>query len=121
AARRDVIDRVLEALRRADVRPHGLGLSAFAMIRALHQPSREGATLYVNGGGVTNIAVAVGTTCVFARVVAHVSESMAGELAERRGLTLEHAHGWLKHVGLLLPIDDVEGDREIVVEARNVL
>ena len=46
---------------------------------------------------------------------------MAQQLAERRGLTLEHAHGWLKHVGLLMPLDDVEGDREIVVEARNVL
>jgi len=121
AARRDMIESLLEALRRAGLRPHGIDLSAFAMIRALHQPGREGATLYVSVGGVTNIAVAVGTTCVFTRVVAHGSETMATELAERRGLTLEHAHGWLKHVGLLLSIDDIEGDREIVVEARNVL
>jgi type IV pilus assembly protein PilM len=46
---------------------------------------------------------------------------MAGELAERRGLTLEHARGWLRHVGLLTPLDDVEGDREIVLDARSVL
>ena len=44
---------------------------------------------------------------------------MASELAERRGLTLEHARGWLRHVGLLVPIDDLDGDPEIVAEARS--
>ncbi len=121
AARRDMIDRLLEAVRRAGLRPQGIDLSAFAMIRALHRPGRDGATLYISVGGMTNIAVAVSTTCVFTRVVTHGTETMAQELAERRGLTLEHAHGWLKHVGLLMSIDDIEGDRDIVVEARNVL
>ncbi len=121
AARRDMIDRLLEAVRRAGLRPHGIDLSAFAMIRALHRPGRDGATLYISVGGMTNIAVAVSTTCVFTRVVTHGTETMAQQLAERRGLTLEHAHGWLKHVGVVMPLDDVEGDREIVVEARNVL
>ncbi len=46
---------------------------------------------------------------------------MASELAERRGLTLEHARGWLRHVGLLVPIDDLDGDAAIVSEARTVL
>jgi type IV pilus assembly protein PilM len=58
---------------------------------------------------------------VFTRVVASGTESMATELAERRQLTLEHARQWLEHVGLLTPIDDVEGDVEIVREARGVL
>src|SRR5438309_2243514 len=62
AARRDMIERLLEAVRRAGLRPHGIDLSAFAMIRALHRPGREGATLYISVGGMTNIAVAVGTT-----------------------------------------------------------
>ena len=121
AARRDMIDRLLEAARLAGLRPHGIDLSAFAMIRALYRPGADGATLYMSVGGVTNLAVAVGTTCVFTRVVPHSSESIAGELAERRGLTLEHAYRWLTHVGLVSPIDDVEGEREIVTEARNVL
>ena len=121
AARRDVIDKLLEATRQAGLRPHGIDLSAFAMIRALHSPAAEGAILYISVGGVTNLAVAEGTTCLFTRVLAHGTEGIAAELAERRGLTLEHAHGWLKHVGLLVPLDDVQGDREIVVEARNVL
>jgi type IV pilus assembly protein PilM len=121
AARRDMIDRVLEAVKRAGLRAQGIDLSAFAMIRALHQPDRTGATLYVNIGGMSNLALAVGTTCVFTRVVLHGTESMAAELAERRGLTLEHSHGWLHHVGLVAPVEDIEGDEDIVYEARNVL
>ncbi len=121
AARRDMVDKLLEATRQAGLRTHGIDLSAFAMIRALHSGNAEEATLYLSVGGVTNLAVAQDTTCLFTRVLTHGAESMASELAERRGLTLEHAHGWLKHVGLLVPSDDVDGDPEIVVEARNVL
>lgn len=121
AARRDMIDRLLEATTRAGLRPHGIDLSAFAMIRALHRPDVSGTTVYVNVGGLTNLAIANGMTCVFTRVIPHGIESVAGELAERRGLTLEHAHGWLKHVGVLAPVDEIEGDSEIVVEARSVL
>jgi type IV pilus assembly protein PilM len=116
-----MIESLLEAVRKAGLRPHGIDLSAFAMIRALHRSGDAGATLYISVGGMTNLAVAVGSTCVFTRVVATGTEAMAGELAERRGLTLEHAHGWLRHVGLLMPVDDVDGEPEIVVEARNVL
>jgi type IV pilus assembly protein PilM len=121
AARRDMIDRLLEATRHAGLRPVGIDLSAFAMIRALHNPGATEATLYISVGGMTNLAVAVGTTCAFTRVVASGTESMATELAERRQLTLEHARQWLEHVGLLTPIDDLEGDPEIVREARTVL
>jgi type IV pilus assembly protein PilM len=121
AARRDMIERLLEATRRAGLRPTGIDLSAFAMIRALHRPGTTDATLYISVGGMTNLAVAVGSTCVFTRVVASGTESMATELAERRGLTLEHAHQWLEHVGLLMPTDDIEGDSEIVTEARSVV
>jgi type IV pilus assembly protein PilM len=121
AARREMITRLLEATRQAGLRAQGIDLSAFAMIRALHRPGYEGATLYISVGGVTNLAVAVGSTCLFTRVLTQGTESMAAELAERRALTLEHAHGWLKHVGLLVPIDDLDGDPEIVVEARAVL
>jgi type IV pilus assembly protein PilM len=121
AARRDMIDRLLEATTRAGLRPHGIDLSAFAMIRALYRADAPGATVYVNVGGITNLAIASGTTCLFTRVVPFGIESVAAELAERRGLTLEHSHGWLKHVGLVAPADEIDGDSEIVVEARNVL
>lgn len=121
AARRDMIDKLLAAARKAGLRPHGVDLSAFAMIRALHRPGTTEPVLYINVGGVTNLAVAVGPTCVFTRVVPHGVESVAGELGERRGLTMEHSHAWLKHVGLVTPLDEIEGDPEIVHEARDVL
>jgi type IV pilus assembly protein PilM len=121
AARRDMIDGLLAATRNAGLRPEGIDLSAFAMIRALYRKGSDGATLYVSVGGMTNLAVAVETTCVFTRVVAHGTEAMAGELAERRGLTLEHARGWLTHVGTRTQLDDIEGESEIIVEARAVL
>jgi type IV pilus assembly protein PilM len=121
AARRDMIDRLLEAVNRAGLRAQGIDLAAFALIRALHRREATGTCVYVNVGGITNLAIALGTTCVFTRVIPYGIESVAGELAERRGLTLEHAHGWLKHVGMVTPVDDIEGDSQIVLEARQVL
>ena len=121
AARREMIDSLLAAARGAGLKPEGVDLSAFAMIRALHRSGDGSSVLYVSVGGMTNLAVSVGSTCTFTRVVAHGTESMASELAERRGLTLEHAHGWLKHAGLEAPIDEVDGDQEILGEARVVL
>ncbi len=121
AARRDMIEKLLAATRQAGLKPAGIDLSAFAMIRALHRTGVSGATLYVSAGGVTNLAVAVGTTCMFTRVVPHGTESMAGALAERRGLTLEHARGWLKHVGLRDALEEIDGEQEIASEARSVL
>lgn len=121
AARRDMIDSLLGAAQRAGLRPQGIDLSAFAMIRALHRPGSEETSVYLNIGGITNLAIASGVTCVFTRVIPSGIESVAGELAERRELTLEHAHGWLKHVGLQVPVDEIDGDEEIVALARRVL
>jgi type IV pilus assembly protein PilM len=123
AARRDMIDRLLEAARQAGLRPEGIDLSAFAMIRALGHPAveGEGALLYVSVGGLTNLAIAEGTQCRFTRVAAGGLESIVAQLAERRALTLEHARQWLGHVGLETPVEEVEGDPEIVADARTVL
>ncbi|HEV7774348.1 MAG TPA: type IV pilus assembly protein PilM [Conexibacter sp.] len=120
AARRDMVERLHAAAKQAGLRPAGIDLAAFAMIRALHTGG-EGATLYVSIGGVTNLALAEGATCVFTRVAPGGVEALAAELAERRGLTLEHARQWLTHVGLDTPIEAVSGDPEIVEEARSVL
>ncbi len=64
-----MVDKLLAAVRMAGLRPQGIDLSAFAMIRALHRPGGDGATLYMSVGGMTNLAIAEGTTCVFTRVV----------------------------------------------------
>jgi type IV pilus assembly protein PilM len=121
AARRDMIDRLLQATSAAGLRPQGIDLSAFAMVRALYRGDLPGNAVYVNVGGVTNLAIANGVTCVFTRVIQHGTESLASELAERRGLTSEHANAWLIHVGLTAPLARIEGDEEIIREARSVL
>ncbi|MGI8511168.1 MAG: type IV pilus biogenesis protein PilM [Solirubrobacteraceae bacterium] len=70
AACRDMVDRLLAAARGAGLRPEGIDLSAFAMIRALDSGTfdeAEGGLLYVNVAGMTNLAIARSTTCLFTR------------------------------------------------------
>jgi type IV pilus assembly protein PilM len=117
AARREMVERVLAALRAAGLKPEGVDLSAFAMVRALHRPDTDDENiLYLAIGGLTNLAVARGTVCSFARASGSGVEALAIELAERSQLTLEHAHGWLE-----TPVEDVDGDAEIVENARRIL
>ena len=145
AARRDMIDSMLAALRGAGLRPVGIDLSAFGMIRALagEVPQSAGAstsyeerteqggdampanlvpaTLYCNLGDVTNLAIARGSTCLFTRISSFGAEGIAQRLAERRGLTLHDARAWLFHVGLERPIEELDGDRETIEATREVL
>jgi type IV pilus assembly protein PilM len=122
AARREMVERILAALRAAKLKPECVDLSAFAMVRALHRPGGDDEhVLYLAIGGLTNLAVARGTACTFARASGSGVESLAIELAERSQLTLEHAHGWLAHVGVETPVELVDGDPEIVSNARQVL
>jgi type IV pilus assembly protein PilM len=85
------------------------------------EPKPEPATLYCYFGGLTNLAIGAGKDCVFNRVLQNGVESMAGTLAERRGLTLDHSREWLRYVGMERAIDGLEGEPEIVAEAREVL
>jgi type IV pilus assembly protein PilM len=122
AARREMVERVLAALRSAGLKPEGVDLSAFATVRALHRAGPDDElVLYLAIGGLTNLAVARGTECTFARASGSGVEALAIELAERAALTLEHAYGWLAHVGMQDPVEDVTGDRQIVEHARQIL
>jgi type IV pilus assembly protein PilM len=124
AARREMVERVLAALRGAGLKPTGIDLSAFAMVRALYRPSVEEEdehVLYLTVSGLTNLAVARGTACTFARASGSGVEALAVELAERSQLTLEHAQQWLTHVGVEAPVETIEGDAEIVASARHIL
>jgi type IV pilus assembly protein PilM len=103
-----------------------LGLDGQPIETDMPDPSQaeaapEGATLYCYFGGLTNLAIGVGKNCVFNRVLQNGVESMAATLAERRGLTLDHSREWLRYVGMERDIENLEGEREIVAEAREVL
>ncbi|MBW8058831.1 MAG: type IV pilus assembly protein PilM [Solirubrobacterales bacterium] len=129
AARRDMVASFVEPIRRAGLDPVGVDLSAFGMIRALagggegDEPGERPAeaVLYCNVGDVTNLAVARGSACLFTHVSQAGLEAIAGRLAAGRGLTAENAAQWLAHVGLERPPESVEGDPEIVAEARRAL
>lgn len=150
AARRDMVGTLAASLRSAGLRPVGIDVAAFGMIRAL---SGEGSTngaalsgesyeerieaqtdgtpppaedfapakLYCGLGDITNLAVARDSACLFTRVSSFGVEGIAQRLAERRGLTLEHARQWLVHVGLERPVEAIDGDAETVASAREAL
>ena len=90
-------------------------------VPALEREPQQSVVLYCHVGGLTNLAIAKGTSCVFNRVLQSGIESMASTLAERKALTLEHARQWINHVALEKDVDSIEGEREIVAEAREVL
>jgi type IV pilus assembly protein PilM len=105
AAQRDMIERLLSAVRHAGLRPEGIDLSAFALIRSLYRTDDEhaGRVLYLNVDGLTNLAIAEGTVCRFTRVVGGGLEGMAVELAERRGIALTEARELLLAFDLSAP------------------
>ena len=59
--------------------------------------------LYLNVGGLTNMAIAEGTVCRFTRVVGGGLEAMAAEIAERRGIPLVDARALLAVYDLKRP------------------
>jgi type IV pilus assembly protein PilM len=105
AAQRDMIERLLTAVRRAGLSAVGVDLSAFALIRSLYRadPEQTGRVLYLNVDGLTNLAIAEGTICRFTRVVGSGFEGMASELAERRSIALTEARALLAAVDLSVP------------------
>ena len=109
AARRDMVAGLLEAVRGAGLQPVGIDLSAFGMIRALKDrtapaPIEGGAplptSLYCHLGDVTNLAVARGNECLFARVSPFGMETIADRMASRRGVSVDDARELLMEIGL---------------------
>jgi type IV pilus assembly protein PilM len=121
AVRREMIDRLVAAAHDAGLTLEGIDLSAFAMVRALRSPGSDQGVLYVNLAGLTNVAVANDAGCLFTRAAAGGLDAIALTLSERRGLTMEHARGWMQHVGLSAPLASIEGDGELVAAVRQAL
>jgi type IV pilus assembly protein PilM len=95
AARESMIARIVEAVRGAGLRPDGIDLNAFALVRTLSVPSdsTETARVYCHLGGVTNLAIAIGTTCLFTRPLSAQwdtqEENVASALAEEIRLSID--------------------------------
>jgi type IV pilus assembly protein PilM len=123
AARRDMIMGMLTAARAAGLKPAGIDLSAFGMVRALQRQRREGDSpeLFVAVGGLTNLAISDRGICVFTRVAGGGLESLAVELAERREIAPAQARSWIHRVGLEAEIADLPVDPAIAADARAIL
>jgi type IV pilus assembly protein PilM len=100
AAREPMIMRLVDAVRGAGLRPAGIDLSAFALLRMLApdtEPEPAPARVYCHIAGVTNLAVGVGKTCVFTRPLATVwdggSPDFVGALAEEIRLSMDYYTG----------------------------
>ena len=110
AARQAMIERFVEGVRGAGLKPEGIDLNAFALVRALAKsqaaeqaPPAEGelgagnpqdlACVYCHLGGVTNLAVAVGSNCLFTRPLStdwsDAGEHVASALAEEIRLSID--------------------------------
>ena len=119
AARREMIERPRRRHRRGTqaARRRPLGLRDDPRLGG----GGAGSALYLSVGGMANLAVVVDGVCLFTRVTGAGLEGMGIELAERRSLTLEHARMWLRHVGLEDDLEDIEGDPEVIRDARAIL
>lgn len=123
AARRDMIMGMLTAARAAGLKPAGIDLSAFGMVRALQRQRREGDSpeLFVAVGGLTNLAISDRGVCVFTRVAGGGLEALAVELAERQEITAAQARTWLQKIGLEGDVEGADEDLSVAMDARAVL
>ena len=94
AARRTMIDGFVAAAKSAGLKPAGIDLDAFALVRMLAEgsPSGDAARVFCHLGGVTNLAVAVGEACLFARPLSGSSgtDTAASELADEIRLSIDY-------------------------------
>lgn len=97
AAREAMITKLLEAVRGAGLKPEGIDLDAFALIRMLasaEEMGYDGARVYCHLGGITNLAIALGTSCLFTRPLSTAWQEdvdhTAAALAEEIRLSIDY-------------------------------
>jgi type IV pilus assembly protein PilM len=94
AARRTMIKKLISAVRGAGLKPEGVDLSAFALVRALDGAGApRKSRLLCHLGGVTHLAIVEGNVCVFARPLdtsfdGHTVD--AGTLGEELRLSIDY-------------------------------
>jgi type IV pilus assembly protein PilM len=94
AARRSMIESLVQAAKGAGLKPQGVDLNAFALVRILADglAGDEQARVYCHLGGITNLAIAVGSTCLFTRPLsASWQDPHAGaQLADEVRLSIDY-------------------------------
>ena len=96
AARKTMVERLVEAVHGAGLKPTAIDLNAFALIRTLaaEAPGAEdSARVYCHLGDAANIAVARGRTCLFTRLLTSKWEDAEGgveALCEEMRLSIDY-------------------------------
>jgi type IV pilus assembly protein PilM len=122
AARRSMIEAVLEAAKHAGLKPEGIDLDAFALVRTLAAASGDQpvdtARVYCHLGGVSNLAIAVGSSCFFTRPLSAVwdDEDAAATLADEVRLSIDYymTQAQAKPVGEVVVSGPGSTDAELV-------
>jgi type IV pilus assembly protein PilM len=95
AAREAMIARVVEACKGAGLKAEAIDLDAFALVRALATASApdDSARVYCHLAGITNLAIALGSSCLFTRPLSTAwdeqDEGVANALAEEIRLSID--------------------------------
>jgi type IV pilus assembly protein PilM len=95
AARRRMVETLLEAVKAAGLKADGVDLDAFALVRMLaanaHGPD-DSARVFCHLGGVTNLAIAVGASCFFTRPLSAVwdQDDAGSRLADEIRLSIDY-------------------------------
>lgn len=127
AARESLIASLVEAVRAAKLRPQGIDLNAFALVRTLAaatEQDEESARVYCHLTGVPNLAIAVGSTCLFTRPLAATAadeHADAAAIAEEVRLSIDFYMGqpdarWVGDVMLSGPGSAREGLSEEIAD-----
>ncbi len=95
AARRKMIETLLEAVKAAGLKADGVDLGAFALVRTLAVDTDEtdpSARVFCHLGGVSNLAVAVGSSCFFTRPLSAIwdEEDAGSRLADEIRLSIDY-------------------------------
>jgi type IV pilus assembly protein PilM len=96
AARRSMIEALLDVAKKAGLKPEGIDLDAFALVRTLATAAGEAPTdtarVFCHLGGVSNLAIAVGAACFFTRPLSAVwdDEDAGSRLADEIRLSIDY-------------------------------
>ena len=121
AVRRDMIERMIAATQEAGLTVEGVDLSAFGMIRALRAAAeRSGGALHQRRRPHQRRRGRRSRLPLHARGSRRSRRDHADALRPP-GLTVDHARGWMQHVGLETELSSIEGDPQLVAAVRQTL
>jgi type IV pilus assembly protein PilM len=94
AARASMVSSLVEAVNEAGLRPEGIDLNAFALVRTLARSAADegDARVYCHLAGVTNLAIARGSSCLFTRPLSTSwdADGAASALADEIRLSIDY-------------------------------